>query len=178
VTGQDPARSDGEDGDAAAVAEAGATVAGPGAVLLATIWATVDLERTLVERARVEPPAGLAGLASPANDDLLGARVVVVPGGHRHAESPAATAIAIAIAEPATEGRLAATLARNGEGPAGQYVAVGDDLEAAQARAAEAGIGLSRLGLGPFGPSMLLLTGPASGPLLILCERVAVPSDP
>ena len=138
-------------------------VAGPGAVTVAEIWATVDTDRTLIDLdARVGSPV--------ANDELLGARVTVI------AATPSRAVLAIA--EPTTEGRLAAGLARHGEGPAGQYVAVGDDLEAARVRAAEVGIGLSRVAAGPFGSSMLVLNGPVSGPHVILCERVAVPSGP
>jgi hypothetical protein len=136
-----------------------AAVAGPGALALATIWATVDLERTLAD-------LGLDG--SPAADDtLVGARVVLV--------TPTSDGERLAIAEPTTEGRLAATLARHGEGPAGRYVAVADNLARARARAADHGIALSQVGDGPFGASMLVLRGLATGPHLILCNP-AVPS--
>jgi hypothetical protein len=131
----------------------------------AEIWATVDLERTLAE-------LGIEGLAADVADagpdTLLGARVLIVsvePGRPRRA-----------IAEPTTEGRLAATLARHGEGPAGRYVVVGDDLDGARARATAAGIPVSRVDVGPFGRSMLVLIGPVSGPHLILCDPAAVPS--
>jgi hypothetical protein len=77
-----------------------------------------------------------------------------------------------------TEGRLAAFLARHGEGPAGRYVAVSDDLGRARTRAGASGITVSRVEDGPFGSSMLVLISPASGPQLILCEPVAVPSTP
>jgi hypothetical protein len=136
-----------------------AAVAGPGAMALATIWATVDLERTLAD-------LGVEG--SPAvEDSLIGGRVVLVtvmPAGER-----------LAIAEPATEGRLAATLARHGEGPAGRYESVADNLARARARAADNGIAVSQVGQGPFGASMLVLLGPVTGPHLILCNP-AVPS--
>jgi hypothetical protein len=137
-------------------------IAGPGARTLATLWATVDIERTLAEREIVEstPAAG---------DALLGARVVIV-----RAAMPQPP---VAIVEPLTEGRLAATLARHGEGPAGRYIAVADGLEPARARAAASGIDVSRVEPGPFGRSMLVLLGPATGPHLILCDP-AVPSTP
>ena len=134
-------------------------IAGPGSAVLATIWATVDTERTLADGNLQARDAGI--------DTLLGARVVVVPG-----EPPAPP---IAIVEPATEGRLAATLARYGEGPAGRYLAVSDDLDGAMERAAAAGVAVSRAGDGPFGRSMLVLLGSATGPHLILCDP-AVPS--
>jgi hypothetical protein len=150
------------DGDRVAAAiedRAVAVVAGPGAVVLATIWATVDLERTLGD-------LGIDGSAA-VNDTLIGARVVLAattPDGQR-----------LAIAEPSTEGRLAATLARHGEGRAGRYVAVADDLARATARAADNGIAVSHVVEGPFGASMLVLLGPVTGPHLILCNP-AVPS--
>jgi len=141
-------------------------VAGPGAVALATIWATVDLERTLVGLGIDVDATSTRVMA----DTLLGARVVVVPSG--------ADGSRLAIAEPATEGRLAAFLARHGEGAAGRYVVVSDDLGQARTRAGLLGITVSRVEDGPFGSSMLVLIGPASGPQLILCESAAVPSTP
>jgi hypothetical protein len=145
-----------------------AAVAGDGAVTEAEIWATVDLERTLVE-------LGIEGVAAAATGDaradpLLGARVLIVPAGPDWPRR--------AIAEPTTEGRLAATLARHGEGPAGWYLVVGDDLDRARSRATAAGIPVSRIEVGPFGSSMLVLIGPVSGPHLILCDPAAVPSAP
>jgi hypothetical protein len=142
-----------------------AAVAGDGAVTEAEIWATVDLERTLAEL-RIEGRAA----ADAGPDPLIGARVLIAPAGR---DRPAR-----AIAEPTTEGRLAATLARNGEGPAGRYLVVGDDLDRARARATALGIPVSRTEVGPFGRSMLVLIGPVSGPHLILCDRAAVPSAP
>ena len=141
-------------------------VAGPEAVALAVIWATVDLERSLVGLG-IEVDAAATQVMA---DTFLGARVVVVPSGP--------DASLLAIAEPTTEGRLAAALARHGEGPAGRYVAVSDDLGQARMRAGALGIPVSRVEDGPFGPSMLLLIGPVSGPQLILCEPAAVPSTP
>jgi hypothetical protein len=153
--------TEGSPGD---VERALAAVAGPAAVELARIWATVDLDRTLVS-------LGVdAGAAAPRPDVLLGARVVVLPPG---LDRPS-----LAIAEPITEGRLAGTLARHGEGPAGRYIAVPGGIGAARARAASSGIAVSRVEDGPFGRSMLLLIGPVSGPHLILCDPAAVPSAP
>jgi len=144
----------------AATERAVAEVAGAGALTLATIWATVDVERTLADRGVEASELG--------NDPFLGARVVVPAGG---GEDP------VAIAEPTTEGRLAATLARHGEGVVGRYVAVADGLAGAAARAADRRIAVTRIEAGPFGRSMLVLLGPVTGPHLILCEP-AVPSTP
>jgi hypothetical protein len=134
-----------------------------GLVPLAEIVATVDLERSLADRDR------RAHLSAAADDPLLGARVVPITDDD---------GAAIALAEPTTEGRLAASLARNGEGPAGSYVAVpdGDDLESFRGRAAAAGVGISRVAVGPFGPSVLVLGGPVGGPHLIVVERRSLPS--
>jgi hypothetical protein len=141
-----------------------AVVAGPGLVELARIWATVDLDRTLASLG-IEPGAG-----ATMPDALLGARVVVLP--------PRPDRPSLAVAEPITEGRLAATLARHGEGAAGRYLAVTDGLGMARDRAATSGVAVSRVEAGPFGSSMLLLIGPVSGPHLVLCEPAAVPSAP
>jgi len=141
-----------------------ADFAGAGAIVLAFIWATVDLERTL------DGLGAAPSTAEPSGDPLLGAWVVVTAAD--------ADGARLAIAEPKTEGRLAATLARHGEGPAGRYVAVADGLAIARSRAADAGIAVSRVEEGPFGASMLVLIGPVSGPHLILCDPAAVPSKP
>lgn len=119
--------------------------------LVARIWATVDLERAVAQ-------LGLVVERRP-DDPLLGASVAL-------ARPP--TGSWLALLEPLTEGRLAAALARHGEGPAGAYLAVLDGLEAA--RSAPAGRLLSRPADGPFGPSVLVLGGPADGPHLVLVE--------
>lgn len=130
-------------------------------VLLAEIHATVELERALEEHG-ADPRLA----ADAAGDDLLGARVVVIAGGM----------VDVAIAEPSTEGRLAATLARHGEGTVGRYVAVPVGLEEIGGLATAAGVPLSPSGRGPFGPETLILGGRASGPHLILVDGRTVPS--
>lgn len=130
---------------------------------LALIHATVELERALRELG-VPVPA-----RQPVPDLLLGARVLVVevPGGSL-----------TAVAEPSTEGRLAAFLARHGEGLAGRYVHSPIDLAKARSRAAGAGVTLSRVAEGPFGSAVLVRGGPIGGPHLILVAPTAVPSRP
>ena len=137
---------------------------------LAEIWATVDLERALREHGRTATEA-IAAAAAAIVDPHLGARVAVIDAGDGRR---------LALAEPTTEGRLAATLARSGEGPAGWYLAIrtGDTLEAYRARADGAGLTIGRAETGPFGPSALRLGGPVSGPHLILVERRSLPSPP
>jgi len=124
--------------------------------LLAVIWATVDVERAV------------AGIGLPAadlpDDQLLGALVRLV----RPPDSEP-----IALLEPRTEGRIAATLARSGEGPAGRYVVAAEGLASVAARAAASGVALSHEEDGPFGRSVLVLAGPSTGPHLVLVDRPA-----
>jgi hypothetical protein len=141
---------------------------------LADIWATVELERALAERGRRPDEASGA-----VPDPHLGARVVVIApvDGRRDG---VASAPALALAEPTTEGRLAASLARNGEGPAGRYLALPDPdtIDAYRGRAHAMGVAISRVEAGPFGPSVLLLAQPVAGPHLIVVERRSIPSRP
>ena len=114
--------------------------------------------------------AGLGLAAEPlANDDLLGAQGVLV----RPADGPP-----VAILEPATEGRLAATLARLGEGDGGSYVAPPGGIDAVRA----SGAPLGPEATGPFGRSALLDPGPVvpgrhAMPFTILVEGPAATID-
>jgi hypothetical protein len=136
---------------------------------LAVLWATVDLDRALRDLGTHDRvPSGT--VINAVDDPLLGARVVIVPAHPPENET-------LAIAEPSTEGRLAATLARRGEGPAGRYLAVPIGLDEIGVRAATAGVTISRPELGPFGRAVLVL-GPAGGPHVIVVEPPAVPSRP
>ncbi len=134
--------------------------------ILATIWGTVELERALSERGLDPAHATLA-----VDDPLLGARVVLVA-----ADSD--TAPGVALAEPSTEGRLAASLARLDEGQVGRYVLAPAGLDVVRARATAANVTLSRPAVGPFGLSQLVLDGPIGGHSLILVDPAAVPSRP
>ncbi|HET9521214.1 MAG TPA: hypothetical protein VFO73_09235, partial [Candidatus Limnocylindrales bacterium] len=124
--------------------------------VVAEIWATVDLDRALRE------------LGAPgerlADDPLLGAAIRLV----RREGGPT-----IALAEPITEGRLAASLARFGEGSAGRYVVARDGLVGAARELARRGVRLSRPAEGPFGLSVLVLGGPVAGPHLVLVDPAA-----
>ena len=121
--------------------------------LAAVGWATVDLERSAAQ-------AG-GGFAPAEQDGLLGAF--------------AAVRGRLVLLEPSTEGRLAATLARHGEGPAAIYLRAPErDLHHAVARASRLGLRFSRPALGPLGRSVLLLGGPAWGPHVLLLGSATI----
>ena len=128
------------------------------ASLLAVAVAAVDLERAA---------ADFEGAGRELPDDvLLGARL-------------ATTGLAgVLVAEPRTEGRLAATLARHGEGPAAVYIAVApaviEELRSRLIRLGER----PRDGAGPFGPQVLARARPAWGPHLLLVARAPAPGIP
>lgn len=126
--------------------------AGSGPTTIAVIWATVDLDRA----------ASALGLETSElpGDQLLGAFV-------RLARDPSSTE-QIALVEPSTEGVLAATLARFGEGPVGRYVEATGGLEAVVQRAAAGGIAMSREAMGPFGSSRLVVRASPAGRHLVL----------
>jgi hypothetical protein len=123
--------------------------------VLAVIWATVDRDRLLAE-------SGWSVAETLPDDPFLGASVAVVQS---------ATGDAIAVVEPRTEGRLAATLARHGEGPVGEYVEAPVPLDAIGPAAISAGLVVGRPAAGPFGRSVIVLSSPISGPHLVLVER-------
>jgi GNAT superfamily N-acetyltransferase len=125
-----------------------------GARLLALGWATVDADRAAAGWAD-------ARWTTAARDTLLGARALL--GGPD----------AIVLLEPDTEGRLAAALARHGEGPATLYVGVPDGA-AAGARARLAGLGVRvSAGPGPFGEGIAVMGTPPWSPTLILVPASA-----
>ena len=139
---------------------------------VARIWATVDLERALADLGGGGSEGAAPELGSAARqsmDPLLGARVVVVTDDD---------GTLIAVAEPSTEGRLAAVLARQGEGPAGRYVRAPVGIAALRPLAAAAGVTLSAPADGPFGPSVLVAAGPIGAPIVVLVDPAAVPSRP
>jgi hypothetical protein len=115
-------------------------------------WATVDLDRAAAELAQ---HLGLAtDVFVPAGDSVaLGARcrvaAGVLPGG-----------LSLAVLDPITEGRLAATLARRGEGP----VVVWSTSESGGM------MSRTRARPGPFGPERLRPGGPAAGPHRFLID--------
>ena len=145
--------------------------AAPPLILAGVAWCTVELERA---EAELEPWLVPEPAANPAGDqggghgsDLvdphLGSRTRVrgapgLPGG------------VLVLSEPVTEGRLAASLARDDEGPCALYLrpAIGLDAWIAAARARR--VALSAVRSGPFGRSVLLSGSPAAGPHVLLVD--------
>ena len=101
-------------------------------------------------------PLATRGVAEDTRDEHLGAFARVIRTGDDRE---------IALIEPFTEGRLAAALARHGEGFVALYL-IAD--RGASARARAAGIVLSAAGLGPFGTQRLVIGGPRSGPFIAI----------
>jgi hypothetical protein len=113
-------------------------------------WATVELDRAASELAAALGTSA-ADFLPAADSELLGARCRVAGGA-------LPGRLSLAILEPATEGRLAATLARVGEGPAAVWLAAEDEIVAGTSAAHE----------GPFGPERIVLGGPIHGPHRLL----------
>ncbi len=130
--------------EAALAAGAGDGTPVPGRTL-AVGWATVETERavaTLAADLRVSPAMFL-----PAPDsEALGARCLVVPGS-------LPGGCALVVLEAATEGVLAATLARHDEGPRAIWIAPDGPADVVTVRPTP----------GPFGPERLLPGSPADG---------------
>jgi hypothetical protein len=126
--------------------------------IVALGWATVDIDAV---RRRIEADAGFGAFAPAPRDDHLGARAVV----HRPPE-PSGEPIEVLL-EPDTEGRLAASLARHGEGFAAIWF--GPRPHTSE----DPPDGFGRLADGPLGPCRLLLGGPPWGLSVLLLENAA-----
>ena len=109
--------------------------------LLGVGIATVDAARFLAER------PGLDVVEAP-DDEILGARAWIAAGGRSR----------LVVLEPSTEGRLAASLARVGEGPIALYL---------ESTAYAPG---ARIATGPVGRCRLLPGGDVAGPHLLIVE--------
>ncbi len=130
------------------------------AAFLALGWATVDLERSAATWPGVRWHAA-------SRDALIGATALVGRAGAPSHGAPE-DAITIVLLEPDSEGRLAASLARHGEGPSVLYLRVrGTDIAAISARLAPLGLRLAA-GTGPFGPGWAIVGLAGSSPSLIL----------
>ena len=125
-------------------------------------WATVELDRAVAELAAALQIPSARFVDAPGSVSL-GARCLVAGRVLR-------AGVSLALLEPETEARLAATLARHDEGPVALWLAVGD-LTAAAATLHRAGRPISQPQVGPFGPERLLLDGPIHGPHRLLVER-------
>lgn len=127
-------------------------------------WATVELDRA---EAELEPWLDPVTAARDATD---GTPEPHLGGRTRVRRSPGLPGEALVLAEPVAEGRLAASLARDGEGPCALYLEPAEGLSAWRTAAATRGIVTSAVRPGPLGPSVLL-PGASSGPHLIVVDR-------
>ena len=124
-------------------------------------WATVELDRAAAE---------LGVQLGVDSDAFIDADATVALGGAcRVARGVLPGDASLVLLEPITEGFLAATLARHGEGPAAIWVAV-TDLRSAVAALAVAGARTTVERGGPFGPERLVLDGATFGPHRLLVE--------
>lgn len=126
--------------------------------IVALGWATVDLDAV---RARIEDDAGFGAFEAAARDEHLGARTII------HRPGPASGEPMEVLLEPDTEGRIAASLARHGEGFAAIWFGPrpGSDRERPE--------GFGPLADGPLGPERLLRGGPPWGLSVLLLESHA-----
>lgn len=134
------------------------------AAVLAVGWATVELERaarelgTAFDLEFVEAPGSLhLGCACRRS-------VATVDGVH------------VVLLEPSTEGRLALTLARHGEGLVAAWIrdATGRERAGPTGGAGRSARTTSAARRGPFGVERLVLGGPVSGPHHLLVERATI----
>jgi hypothetical protein len=129
-------------------------------------WATVELDRATVELAYA---LGLSGgedaFRSASRSAALGCACRVAAGALPNGGSLVAL-------EPDTEGRLAGTLARRGEGPSVAWLAPEQPAAALEALRA-AGFTLRAEQDGPFGPERLIVGGATNGSHQLLVGRAA-----
>jgi hypothetical protein len=120
--------------------------------VFARIWQTVDVDRTVAD-------LGLAA-ETVANDDVLGGQGVIV----RPRDG-----VPVVILEPSTEGPLAESLARHGEGDAGTYAVPPGGLDEAR----RGGFTLAREAQGPFGREALVRmhAGSQTAPFTVIVDR-------
>ena len=135
--------------------------------LAGTGWATVELDRAEDELGMwLGDGAGEPGGVPPdAADPHLGAFARVRPAGGLPGD-------AFVLLEPNTEGRLAASLARDSEGPCALYLRPAVGLTAWAAGARERGVRLSSRRAGPLGTEVLLVGGPIGGPHLLVVDAI------
>jgi len=141
----------------------------PGAPLLLVgiVWSTVDLDRAEADLDPWLAPSDPAiGDGDAHADPHLGAhtrrrRTNALPGG------------TLVIAEPNTEGRLAASLARDSEGPSALLLQPASGLDAWVSEARQRGVQVSARRRGPLGMAVLLPGRIVAGPHLLIVEAPA-----
>lgn len=136
-----------------------------------TGWATVELDRAERDVAADFASSGPATARDLPDDALLGAHCRLVTFGRGEGE--------ILLLEPATEGRIAASLARFGEGPIAVYVVVPNARFGELVRdAGQAGLALSSEAAGPFGRQRLVAGGPPWGAHLCVARSMPESEPP
>ena len=137
--------------------------------ILAVGWATVELDRAALELASVLLP-GTSFQPGPPSEHL-GARCRLGWDAPAFVQELAAIVVLL---EASTEGRLAATLARHGEGWCATWAS--GAAETAESAESAPGGRLSVVKSGPLGPERLLLGDPASGPHRLVVETATIGS--
>lgn len=126
-------------------------------------WATVELDRAERDVAARFASLGQTRARDVPDDALLGARCRLVTFQPAERE--------LLLLEPATEGRIAASLARFGEGPVVVYVlAPPSSLRNVLRDLRDAGLVLSGEGAGPFGRQRLVAGSPPWGAHLCVAQ--------
>lgn len=126
---------------------------------LAVGWATIELDRAARELDHLLAPG--SRFEGAPSSVILGARCCA-------GRAAAGAELRIVLLEPETEGRLAASLARSGEGWAATWV-LGPGVGAPLRR-------LSVARPGPLGTERLALGGPAGAPYRLFVEAVPSPA--
>ncbi|MGZ8513682.1 MAG: hypothetical protein ACXW4H_01350 [Candidatus Limnocylindrales bacterium] len=131
-------------------------------------WATVELDRATSEL------AGALGLPRGEEAFRPAPRSAVLGGACRVAAGVLPDGGSLVVLEPDTEGRLAGSLARRGEGPVAVWFAAHSPEGAPQALG-EAGFTVSAEQEGPLGTERLVMSGPtnATGQHRLLVARAA-----
>lgn len=121
-------------------------------------FASVDAQRFAAERGWQ--------IISARRDAVLGAAASVVAGEAR-------SGLRGLVLEPDTEGRIAASLARLGEGPAVLYLLPAGGLDEVRKRINRHGGRVTGEGAGPFGRAFALVGGAPWGPHVVVVESDA-----
>ncbi len=144
----------------------------PPLTLVGVAWSTVELDRAEQELdpwlVASDPSLG-DGDAVP--DRHLGARTRI----RRGTSLPGGTLV---LSEPSTEGRLAGSLARDGEGPCALYLRPAAGLGAWAAAARGRGVRLSGRRTGPLGTAVLLPGAAIAGPHVLVVGPPATTARP